>query len=78
LQRGGTPARAPYRASDGGRDGIGLLAREERGLATRLKRSTHPLSAWPPLHLAMQCGFNASGRAYGDLDIEAVVMRNFG
>jgi len=26
----------------------------------------------------MQCDFNACGRAYGDLDIEAVVMRNFG
>jgi hypothetical protein len=30
------------------------------------------------LRLATQCDFNVSGRAYGDLDIEAVVMRNFG
>ena len=70
--------KAPCRASDGGRDGIGLLAREERGLATRLKRSTHPLSAWPPLRLATQCDRNVCGRAYGNPDIEAVVMRDFG
>jgi hypothetical protein len=30
------------------------------------------------LHLAMQCDLDFSGRAYGNPDIEAMVMRNFG
>jgi len=28
--------------------------------------------------MRLQCDFNVCGRAYGNPDIEAVVMRNFG